>query len=148
MKSCTFFGHRDAPDSIRYDLKQVLIDLIENKGVTLFYVGNNGRFDSMVLTELKLFSTVYKHIIYFVVINAVPDKNSNIGVFEDYNILFPDIGMEKIPKRYSVDRRNKWMLNESDFVVTYVCKTWGGAYKFKTLAEKKNKIVINLYKYA
>ena len=38
MKSCTFFGHRDAPESIRYDLKQVLIELIENKGVTVFYL--------------------------------------------------------------------------------------------------------------
>ena len=28
--TCTFFGHRDAPESIRYDLKQTLIDLIEN----------------------------------------------------------------------------------------------------------------------
>ncbi len=37
MKSCTFFGHRDAPDSIRYDLKQVLIDLIENKTVINLY---------------------------------------------------------------------------------------------------------------
>ena len=28
----------------------------------------------------------------------------------------------------------------------YVRKTRGGAYKFKTLAEKQNKTVINLYK--
>ena len=42
MKSCTFFGHRDTPEDIRYDLKQVLIDLIENKGVMWFYVGHNG----------------------------------------------------------------------------------------------------------
>ena len=68
MRSCTFFGHRDAPESIRYDLKQVLIDLIENKGVTIFYVGHNGKFDSMVLSEFKLFSTVYRHIHYFLVI--------------------------------------------------------------------------------
>ena len=37
----TFFGHRDAPQTIRNSLKLVLIDLIENKNVTMFYVGNN-----------------------------------------------------------------------------------------------------------
>ena len=145
MKSCTFFGHRDAPDSIRYDLKQVLIDLIENKDVTVFLVGNNGKFDSMVLTELKLFSTVYKHIMFFVVIHTIPDNKFNVEDIGEENILFPDALLEKTPKRYTIDRRNRWMVNESDYVVTYVYKA-GGARKFKELAERKNKTVINLYK--
>ncbi len=38
------------------------------------------------------------------------------------------------------------MINQSDYVVTYVWKTWGGASKFKEIAEKKNRTVINLYK--
>lgn len=74
---CTFFGHRDAPESIRYNLKQVLINLIENEGVGWFLVGNNGRFDSMVLSELKLFSAVYKHINYSVVFHKLPEGEEN-----------------------------------------------------------------------
>ena len=42
------------------------------------------------------------------------------------------------------NKRNAWMINESDFVVTYVRYSTGGAAHFKELAEKKGKIVINL----
>ena len=145
MRSCTFFGHRDTPESIRYDLKQVLIDLIENKGVTVFYVGHNGKFDSMVLSELKLFSTVYRHIHYFLVIEDMPDGKKDYGV-DDTHLLIPDFIIGNTPKQFALDRRNGWMVNVSDYVVTYVKNTWGGAYKFKERAEKKNKKVINLYK--
>ena len=145
MRSCTFFGHRDAPESIRYDLKQVLIDLIENKGVTIFYVGHNGKFDSMVLSELKLFSTVYRHIHYFLVIEDMPDGKTDFGVDEEH-LLIPDFIIGNTPKQFALDRRNGWMVNVSYYVVTYVKNTWGGAYKFKERVEKKNKKVINLYK--
>ncbi|MBQ3137026.1 MAG: hypothetical protein IJB74_06030 [Clostridia bacterium] len=50
MKSCTFFGEPDAAADIRYDLKQTLIDLIENKGVVLFYVGNEGKMPVNIKT--------------------------------------------------------------------------------------------------
>lgn len=36
------------------------------------------------------------------------------------------------------------MIEQSDYVVTYVKYTIGGASKFKELAEKKKKIVINI----
>ena len=39
---CTFFGHRAIPKNIENELQIVLIDLIKNKDVNLFYVGNNG----------------------------------------------------------------------------------------------------------
>ncbi len=145
MKSCTFFGHRDTPEGIRYDLKQTLIDLIENEGVSIFYVGHNGKFDSMVLNELKLFSTVYRHINYFLVIEDIPEGKRDYGVDEEH-LLYPDFIIGNTPKQFALDRRNGWMVNESDYVVTYVKNTWGGAYKFMERAKKKNKKVINLYK--
>lgn len=40
---------------------------------------------------------------------------------------------------YAVVHRNKWMLERSDTVITYVRYTYGGAAQFKTLAEKKKK---------
>jgi len=46
--------------------------------------------------------------------------------------------------KFSIIKRNEWMLEKSHYVITYVKQTFGGAHKFKSLAEKKNKIVINL----
>ena len=53
---CTFFGHRNTEDKLEPKIKSAIIDLIEHKNVVLFYVGNNGHFDSIVrkiLRELK-----------------------------------------------------------------------------------------------
>lgn len=49
MATCTFFGHKDTPTQIKPLLKAVLVDLIENKNVDTFYIGNQGNFDLMAL---------------------------------------------------------------------------------------------------
>ena len=58
--------------------------------------------------------------------------------------VFPE-GLESVPPRYAIDRRNRWMLDRSDYVVTYVRNPYGGAAKYKELAIKKHKTVIELY---
>ncbi|MEE1280075.1 MAG: hypothetical protein UHH95_04505 [Oscillospiraceae bacterium] len=57
--TCTFFGHRDAPKEIEPSLRLALMDLIENKGVDRFYVGNNENFDYMVRKNLRLLKEKY-----------------------------------------------------------------------------------------
>ena len=53
MVACTFFGHRDCPESIKPKLRKVLVDIITNHGVDMFYVGHQGQFDAYVHSELK-----------------------------------------------------------------------------------------------
>jgi len=38
------------------------------------------------------------------------------------------------------------MINQSDYVITYIEHDFGGAAKFANRARQKNKNVINLYK--
>ncbi len=145
MKTCTFFGHRDAPTNYTYELKNILIDLVENERVDMFLVGNNGKFDSMVLSVLKEFSAVYKHIAYSVVLSEMPGAKVS-DEYTDYDCehtMYPFI-LETTPPRFAIDARNKWMVQQADYVVTYVVKSYGGAAKFKEYAEKKGKKVINL----
>ena len=59
---CAFFGHRDAPIEIRNKIKETVINLIEEKDVTKFYVGNNGNFDGMAWSVLKELSGMYPQI--------------------------------------------------------------------------------------
>ena len=53
MANCTFFGHRDCPETVNPKLREVLIDLITNHDVDMFYVGHQGQFDAYVHSELK-----------------------------------------------------------------------------------------------
>ena len=139
MPSCTFFGHRDCPDSIRPKLRSVLINLIENQQADTFYVGRQGSFDALVYATLRELAAEYPHIRYAAVLERLSGKNT-----DDFTeTLFPG-AMENVPPRFAIDRRNNWMLQQADFVVVYVTHTWGGAAKFAGKAEKQGKTVINL----
>ena len=133
---CTFFGHRDTPKEIEPSLRLALIDLIENKNADVFYVGNHGNFDAMVRRQLENLSKTYP-IKYYVVLAYMPSKNDA----PDEHSILPE-GIETVPRRFAINHRNKWMLTKSDIVITYVTRPVGGAWEFKQLAEKANKIVI------
>lgn len=42
MLVCTFFGHRECPESVKSKLLDAIKDLIK-RGADTFYVGNNGK---------------------------------------------------------------------------------------------------------
>ena len=144
MNCCTFFGNRSTPQEIEPTLRSALIDLIENKNVTSFYVGNQGNFDAMVRRLLRSLKLSYPQIHYSVVLAYLP-KKQDLSNQEDYSdTIYPE-GMENTPPRYAICKRNRWMIDRCDFVVTYVQYTLGGAAQFKELAKKKGKIVLNLF---
>lgn len=143
MKTCTFFGEPDATTDIRYDLKQVLIELIENKGVDIFYVGNGGNFDKMVRNELKLFSSVYKHIRFTVLTCDISYTDLTDDDFWYENIC--PLGEFFGGKNVTADELNRNMIDDSDYAVTYVTNKKGSAYKYKNAAKRKGKTVIELY---
>lgn len=136
MATVTFFGHRDTPKEIEPALRLTLIDLIENKNATLFYVGNHGNFDAMVRRQLDNLSKTYP-IKYYIVLAYMPSKNDEAN---EHSIL-PE-GIESVPRRFAINYRNKWMLTNSDIVLTYVTRSFGGAWEFKQTAGKMNKIII------
>lgn len=140
--TCTFFGHRRVPKEIEPALRSTLIDLIENHDVKLFYVGNNGEFDAMVLRQLRDLSKTYP-ITYHVILAYMPEKHREFDTTDYSETILPD-GIETVPKRFAIDYRNRWMIKQSDYVVTYVTNDIGsGAAKYKRLADKENKAVIN-----
>ena len=141
MGVCTFFGHRDCPDSIKTQLREVLIDLVTNHNVDMFYVGNQGRFDAIVRGVLRELKKEYPQINYAVVLAYMPGKQTE---FEDYSDTMLPEGIESIHRRYAISWRNNWMLRQSDYIVTYITHTWGGAAQFVSKAEKQGKIIIDL----
>lgn len=80
MLSCTFFGHRDCPASIRSSLRAVLISLIETEGVTSFFVGNQGAFDAAAQSVLRDLQSQYPDITCTVVFAYMPRKPEPYGL--------------------------------------------------------------------
>lgn len=141
----TFFGHWDTPQSIRLLLEATIIDLIENYDADIFYVGENGAFDRLVLNVLRCLKLDYPNIVYAVVLDYCPIKKDEWTDEEFFynEAIFPE-GLENTPPRFKILKRNRWMIDHSDTVVTYVTRTIGGAAQAKEIAERKGKQIINL----
>ena len=141
MLACTFFGHRDCPTSIKPKLLTVLIDLIVSQDIDMFYVGSQGQFDSIVRSVLQQLKTEYPQINYAVVLAYMPGKQTE---HDDYSDTMLPKGIEAVHPRYAIYWRNNWMLRQSDYVVTYITHSWGGAVQFAEIAEHKKKKLIRL----
>lgn len=126
------FWPQQLPD-LRAELKDAVMRLVE-VGVDTFYVGNQGRFDAQVRRVLS------KLCVRYAVVLAYLPKAAN-GELGD--TMFPE-GLELVHPRFAIDRRNRWMLERSEYVVTYVRHGWGGAANFAALAERQGKQIIRL----
>ena len=137
---CTFLGHKDCPFSIKPKLYDVLEDLIKNKNVTTFYVGNHGNFDNIASSALFELKNKYEHIQYNIVLAYLPTNSNNII----NSTMYPE-GIETVPKRFAISWRNRFMISKSNYIICYIAHGYGGAYKFAKYALNQNKTIINLY---
>lgn len=143
MHACTFFGHHDSPASLRPLLREAILSLIREQGVTTFYVGHQGAFDRMAAGILREISEEHPQIRYAVVLAYL---SASVG--EDIpwqNTLLPE-GIEQVPPRFAISRRNRWMIRNSDYVITYVAHACGSAAQFEQMASRQGKTVIRLYR--
>ncbi len=141
MAACTFFGHRECPESVRLVLRKTLVELIVNHGVDTFYVGSQGQFDAHVRSVLRELTKEYPHTHYAVVLAYMPGSKNE---YEDFSDTMLPEGIESLHPRFAVSWRNDWLLRQTDFVVTYITHTWGGAYKYAEKAKRQKKTVISL----
>ena len=134
---CAFFGNRDAGKEIYPLLRQTVIELTKHQKIDEFFVGTHGKFDKMVYSVLRELQPIYGF--RFSVVLAYINQNE----YPPQETLYPE-GIEKVPLQYAIVWRICWMVEHSDYVVTYTKHTTGGAWMMKETAQKKNKTVIEL----
>ena len=138
MAICTFFGHHDAPCDIRKCVNDAVVEMVTKRGVDLFLVGDSGGFDRIVKSVLVELAPIY-NFEFRVVLSSIPREGDRIEPFS----LLPD-GIELALPRFRIDFRNKYMLNSSNYVISYVERSYGGAYKYCEIAKRKKLAVFNL----
>ena len=119
---------------------ETIKDLIY-QGIDIFYVGNQGNFDSMVYGCLKELKKIYPHITICVVLAYLPSPRYSTGDMS--HTMYPE-GMEECPPQFAIERRNRWMIDHTQWCICYITHTWGGAYKFAKQAKRKKLTMINL----
>ncbi len=122
MKACSFFGHRDTPqtDELKEKVRETVERLIVEERVDTFLFGSRSKFDElchMVVTELK---EKYPHIKRVYVRSQYPyiDKFYKDYLLESYDDTILPNRVEKAGKASYVER-NQEMINASDFCVFY-----------------------------
>lgn len=139
MSICCFFGHRNAPDSIKSLLEKEIEHLIINGLADSFYVGNQGNFDMLVYSCLKKLSKKYSNI-RFKVLLAYPSYSD---IYEMSDIYYPK-RLKNVSKKSAIPIRNNIMIEKSDIVICFVERNTGGAARYVRAAEMRGLKIINL----
>ena len=143
MKACCGFGHRNVFENISSKLDNAVEEAIA-QGCEIFYTGAMGDFDSLFSSAVRSAKKVYPHI---KLIGVKPYFTNDINTDKDYyaalydDIIIPD-ELAGIHPKAAIKARNRWMIDNSDIVLIYTVRNYGGAYEAKQYAQHENKAII------
>ena len=92
-------------------------------------------------SQVKQLKQEYPQINYAVVLAYMPGKKTE---YDDYSDTMLPEGIESVHPHYAISWRNNWMLKQSDYVVTYITRFFGGAAQYAQKARNTGKRVINI----
>ena len=135
----TFCGHAQITEreALQSWLQTVTQSLIE-QGATTFYLGGYGAFDSLAAAVLREQKKRYPQIELVLVLAYLNTRRDTSGY--DRTVYPP---LETVPRRFAISRRNRWMVESVDVVVSYVLHDWGGAATTLQYAKRKKKRIIS-----
>ncbi|MBR5515029.1 MAG: hypothetical protein IKU52_02360 [Clostridia bacterium] len=73
----------------------------------------------------------------------LPVKKYEYETVDYSKTIFPEELENAVPE-FAICKRNEWMINNSDYVISYVNKSYGGAANYKQMAQRKGLIVIEI----
>ena len=135
----TFCGHREIAQTTEVEewLQTVIHGLIE-QGATTFYLGGYGAFDGLAASVLRKEKKNHPSIELILVLAYLNGRQDAAGYDGS---VYPEL--EKIPRRFAILHRNRWMVQSADVVVAYVLHDWGGAATTLRYAKQKRKRIIS-----
>lgn len=142
-KTCCGFGHRNVFENISDKLDQAIESAIQ-QGCEIFYTGAMGDFDSLFSSAIRRAKKNYPQI---KLICVKPYFTNDINTNRDYyaalydDIIIPD-ELAGIHYKAAIKARNRLMIDNSDIVIVYTIRNYGGAYEAKRYSEQNEKVII------
>lgn len=118
-KLCFLFGHRDAPEDILPELIRTAEKHYVQYGIREYVVGQYGNFDHLAVRAIREVKKKHEDVrLLLLTPYYSPERPQQIPEGCD-GTLYPD-GMERVPKRVSIVRANRYMIGRADSVICYV----------------------------
>ena len=149
MTVCTFAGHREVYQAkISDKLDEALAKIIETDDSFIFLVGGMGDFDGMCSSAVRRAKKKYpdKRISLELVLPYLTSElNKSKEYYETYfdDVIVPS-ELAGVHYKSAITKRNRWMVEQSNWIIAFVYRDFGGAYTTLRYAEKKGLRVINL----
>ena len=105
-----------------------------------------GDFDSLFSSAVRRAKKTYPHI---KLICIKPYFTNDINTNRDYytalydDIIIPD-ELAGIHYKAAIKARNRWMIDNSEIILIYTIRNYGGAYDALKYAERKGKCIIKI----
>ena len=112
--------------------------MIQEKGVTIFYVGNYGGFDRLATIAVKNAKRIHSEITLMLVLPYHPSERYVEMPSGFDGSIYPE-GMETIPKRYAIVKANQRMVENCDWLVCYVRHGASNSRNLMEYAERRAK---------
>ena len=147
----TFLGHSviSFSEHIKEALKvQIQNTIVDSEKIVTCYLGGYGDFDRLCALVCKELKKKFPNIelVYVTPYLSISEqekiKNMQKCGLCDTSIYPP---IENVPLRFAISKRNEWMITNSDLIIAYVHRSYGGAYNSLKIAKQKKKKVINIY---
>ena len=151
MTVCTFAGHREVYQAnISEMLDEAISKIINTDDSFRFLVGGMGEFDGMCSSAVRRAKRKYpnKEIrLELVLPYLTHELNENKLYYEtSFNDVVIPIELAGVHYKSAITKRNRWMVEQSDWLIAFVYRDFGGAYTTLRYAEKKGLQIINLAK--
>ena len=151
MTVCTFAGHREVYQAnIADKLDEAISRIIKNDDCFRFLVGGMGDFDGMCSSAVRRAKRNYpnKQISLELILPYLTQElNENKSYYEiSYDDVVVPIELAGVHYKSVITKRNRWMVDKSDWMIAFVYRDFGGAYTSLRYAEKKGLQIINLAK--
>ncbi len=151
MTVCTFAGHREVYQAnISEMLDKAISKIINTDDSFRFLVGGMGEFDGMCSSAVRRAKRKCpnKEIrLELVLPYLTQELNDNKLYYEtSFDDVVIPIELAGVHYKSAITKRNRWMVEQSDWLIAFVYRDFGGAYTTLHYAEKKGLKIINLAK--
>ena len=145
-KACCGFGHRNVFENLTERLDEAIQVAIE-EGCVCFYTGGMGEFDSLFSSAVRRAKKSYPNIKLICVkpymTNEINENHNHYFSLYYDDIIIPT-ELAGVHYKAAIYKRNQLLVDQSDIVIGYIKRNYGGAYKAVRYAKRMNITVICL----